>query len=104
MSAVPAPATTTPAEASTDIRTPGHLDRCGQPLDELAGLAQRGRLGASRLPIAVCGAGTGHRGDQQGELVAAQPPEHVIAVDQRAQPVGERLEQLVAGGVARACR
>ena len=71
MSAAPAPATTTPTDASTDIRTPGHLDRRGQLLDQLAGPAQRGRLG--RLAVADRGLRRrlGRRGDQQGELVAA---------------------------------
>ena len=97
-SAVPASATTTPTETSTDIRTPGHLGRRGQPLGDLPGLPQRVRHRGG--PVAD------HRDrrEQQGELVATEPAEQVTGAGQGAEPVRRSAAAAGRRPRARGCR
>ena len=55
-------------------------------------------LGDLRRPVGV---GTGQ---EDGELVAADPGHHVVAPDRLPQPRGHQAEQLVPVVVAEACR
>ena len=92
-SAVPASATTTPTETSTDIRTPA--TSVGAASRSAISRACRSAyvIGAARSPI------TGTRRQQQRELVAAEAGEQVPGAGEGAQPVGGQPQQLVAGGV-----
>ena len=70
-----------------------HLGGGGEPLGDLPSLAHRIRQRGDSV--------VDHRdlGQQQGELVAAEPAEQVTGADQGGQPVRGQPQQLVPSGV-----
>ena len=56
------------------------------------------------VPADPLGAGLVAVGQQQGELVAAEPGDHVGVAHRPAQDATDRDQELVAGVVARGCR